>query len=88
MKKAGIYKGADAPFVDSFFELLMTMTEVYLDRGDKKSAEGLSEQGRNIFPDIGTRFSERTNECVSRGTKLLEEKNTTRPNPNTKLPSP
>ncbi len=88
MKKAGIYKGADAPFVDSFFELLMTMMEVYLAIGDKKSAEGLSEQGRNIFPDIGTRFSERTNECVSRGTKLLEEKNTARPNPNTKLPSP
>lgn len=75
MKKAGIYKDADTPFLDSLLELLMTMMEVYLAGGDKKSAEGLTEQGRNIFPDIGVRFSELTNECVSRGTQLLEEKN-------------
>lgn len=74
MKKAGIYKGVDMPFVDSLLELLMTMMEVYLVRGDKRSAEGLVELGRNIFPDIKVRFSERTNECLSRGTQLLEEK--------------
>ncbi|MBT3821280.1 MAG: response regulator, partial [Nitrospinaceae bacterium] len=74
MKKAGIYKGPDAPFVDFLLELMMTMMEVYLARGDKKSAEALVEQGRNIFPDIGGRFSERTDESVTRGTKLLEEK--------------
>lgn len=75
MKKAGIYKGADTPFLDSLLDLLMTMTGVYLAKGDKRSAEGLIEQGRNIFPDIGVRFSEQTNECVVRGTQLLEEKN-------------
>lgn len=73
LKKDGLLKGAESAFLDNLLESFLCAMEVYLSKGDRKSAEGLLTQSRNIFPGINELFSERTEAFVIRGLKFLEE---------------
>jgi hypothetical protein len=63
-KKGGMFKGVESALLDGLFDLFLNTMEVYLSKGDKRSAENLIDQGRNIFPDIRSHFGDRVKELL------------------------